>query len=204
MMSKIAIVDYGVGNLYSIQKLLDFLEMDWMMASKEKDFDSCNGIILPGVGAFGDAMQEMQAKGLDEIIIRQVDKGKILLGICLGMQILFARGTEGGIYSGLGILDGSIEAIPDIVKVPHTGWNSIERVLECNLLEEISSKDYMYFVHSYYAEVLDTSIIKATTTYGVSIPAVVNKDNVYGVQFHPEKSGSMGIKIINNFRRMVI
>jgi len=203
-MSKIAIVDYGVGNLYSIQKLLDFLEMDWMMASKEKDFDSCNGIILPGVGAFGDAMQEMQAKGLDEIIIRQVDKGKILLGICLGMQILFARGTEGGIYSGLGILDGSIEAIPDIVKVPHTGWNSIERVLECNLLEEISSKDYMYFVHSYYAEVLDTSIIKATTTYGVSIPAVVNKDNVYGVQFHPEKSGSMGIKIINNFRRMVI
>lgn len=203
-MSKIAIVDYGVGNLYSIQKLLDFLDIGWVVTGSEKDFKSCSGIILPGVGAFADAMREINEKNLDEIIRNEVNKGKTLIGICLGMQLLFTRGNEGGECKGLNLISGNIEDIPKNQKVPHTGWNSIERVGDCKLVDGISSGDNMYFVHSYYAIPEDTSVIKAYTNYGVQIPALLNKDNIYGTQFHPEKSGSLGIKIINNLKEMLI
>lgn len=203
-MPKTAIIDYGVGNLYSLQKMLDFVGLEWVLTFDEQVIEQCDGLILPGVGAFGDAAEEISLKGLNDIIAAQAEKGKPILGICLGMQLLFESSTEGGFNRGLGLLKGEIVAIPSIVKVPHTGWNSIEKLDDCKLLAGIQAGENMYFVHSYYAIVKAPKTAKAFTDYGVQIPAVVNRDNIYGVQFHPEKSSKAGVKIMNNFKEMLV
>ncbi|MGE5632298.1 MAG: imidazole glycerol phosphate synthase subunit HisH [Caulobacteraceae bacterium] len=201
---KLGIVDYGVGNIYSLRKALEQIGADTIVSGEAKILDSCSGIILPGVGAFGDAYSNMAGKGLDNIILEQAAKGKMILGICLGMQLLFEYSTEDNVCRGLGLLKGWVDKIPGTVKVPHMGWNSIEIKRSSRVLNGIENGDYVYFVHSYYAKAGQNSDICAYSSYGVDIPAVAARDNIFGMQFHPEKSGKTGLKILNNFKEMVI
>ncbi len=203
-MSRIAIIDYGVGNLYSVQKMLECVELEWVLTSDSTTIDSCCGILLPGVGAFKKASEQITSRGLDEILKLQASKGKLILGICLGMQLLFDCSTEDGLSYGLGLIEGMVDLIPSKVKVPHVGWNSLDMTKECKMLKNCKDGDYVYFVHSYYAKPQYKEAVKAVTEYGIKIPAVVSKDNVYGFQFHPEKSGSTGMNIMKNLKEMFI
>jgi imidazole glycerol-phosphate synthase subunit HisH len=198
-MSMISIIDYGMGNLRSVQKALELIGVETVITDDVNIINNSKGMILPGVGAFPDAMQNLTNKGLKEVILKNVEQKKPLLGICLGMQLLFEEGEEVKKCSGLGIMNGCIKRLKDNVKIPHMGWNNIEIIQENELLEGIENKDYMYFVHSYYADIVDRKILKSTTKYGQEVPAVVSLENVYGVQFHPEKSGTCGLKILENF-----
>ncbi|MFZ5354534.1 MAG: imidazole glycerol phosphate synthase subunit HisH [Bacillota bacterium] len=203
-MKRVAIIDYGVGNIYSIQKLLEYLDISWVYSSDEAEILRCRGIILPGVGAYKDASEAVFRRKLDSTIRMFAASGKPVLGICLGMQLLFEGSCEGGEYKGLGLVRGMVKRLPSTVKVPHTGWNSIEGFSESGLLKGISVQQYVYYTHSYYAEGVPEENVTATTDYGVRIPAVICKENIYGAQFHPEKSGEVGKKMIMNFKEMLI
>lgn len=200
----VGIVDYGVGNIYSLMKAFEYIGVDAVVSKDAKVLDNCSGIVLPGVGAFCDACSNISISGLDDIILRQVAKGKLVMGICLGMQLMFDYSTEGGVFKGLGLLEGFVDRIPGSVKVPHMGWNTLQKKNECKALEGIKDGAYVYFVHSYYAKVEESTDICAVSSYGTSIPAVVKKDNILGIQFHPEKSGATGITILNNIKEMLI
>ncbi|MHB1392747.1 MAG: imidazole glycerol phosphate synthase subunit HisH [Clostridia bacterium] len=201
---KLGIVDYGVGNIFSLAKAFEHIGVDIVVSKDAKVLDSCSGIVLPGVGAFGDACSNISFSGLDDIILGQAAKGKLIMGICLGMQLLFDYSTEGGVIKGLGLLKGWVDRIPGSVKVPHMGWNTLIKENECKLLEGIKEGAYVYYVHSYYARVEDRNDICAVSSYGVDIPAVVSRDNILGMQFHPEKSGEIGLTILNNIKEMLI
>lgn len=201
---KLGIVDYGVGNIYSLIKAFEHIGVDSVVSMDAKVLDSCSGIILPGVGAFSDACNNISARGLEDIILGQAAKGKLIVGICLGMQLLFEYSTEGAVTRGLGLLRGWVDRIPGSVKVPHMGWNTLGRKNECKVLSGVKDEAYVYFVHSYYARELDSTDICAVSSYGVDIPAVVKSGNVLGMQFHPEKSGETGLKILNNIKEMLI
>lgn len=198
----IAIIDYGAGNIKSLQFALERLNIPSMLTSNSEEIDKADAIILPGVGAFEDAMKELRKLGLDTIIKEQI-KTKPLLGICLGMQMLYETSDEGGRNEGLGLLKGHVTLIPDTVKVPHMGWNSLEVHQKQPILNNVSTGDYVYFVHSYYASETNQDDIVADADYGVSVPAVVQKGNVIGIQFHPEKSGETGLQILKNFGEMI-
>lgn len=195
----IAIIDYGMGNLRSVQKALQFVGQDAVITSDLDEINKADKIVLPGVGAIGDAMETIRKKGFDKAIYKACDEGKPFLGICLGMQMVFDKSYEYGEHKGLGLMPGTIQLLPDNVKKPHIGWNNLNVKMRAPLFENTGESPYVYFVHSYYLQAEDPSIVKATCQYGVQIHASVEKDNVFACQFHPEKSGEVGLAILQNF-----
>jgi len=202
----IAIVDYGVGNLFSLVSSLDYIGADSVVTSDAEVIRKADKIILPGVGAFEDAIRLLRQTGLVPVIEEQVAKGKPLLGICLGMQLLFETSFEYGCHKGLGFIKGDVCPIegdvPKGFKIPHMGWNSLDFKKQSPLFKYINDGDYVYFVHSYYAKNCDDVI--ATSNYGADLTAAVQKGNVFGAQFHPEKSGETGLKILKAFAEMTL
>ena len=198
----IAIVDYGVGNLFSLRSSLKSIGHEAAVTSDPSLICSAEKIILPGVGAFGDAAEKLRKTGMDQIVLEQAAAGKSLLGICLGMQLLFEKSYEFGEHHGLSLLKGNVVPmegnIPCGLKIPQMGWNALIRKRDHFLLEGIEAGDCVYFVHSFYAADCDECLI-ATAEYGKELTAVVAKDNVMGCQFHPEKSGKVGLRILKNF-----
>jgi glutamine amidotransferase len=198
----IVIVDYGVGNLFSLRSSFAAIGADVTVSSDAAVIASAEKIVLPGVGAFGDAVKKLRDSGLDKVVIEQAKAGKKLLGICLGMQLLFEKSYEYGEWDGLGLLHGSVVPmegkIPAELMIPHIGWNALIKKREHPLLAGLSDGDCVYFVHSYYAEGCEDSLI-ATAEYGPELTAMVAKDNVAGAQFHPEKSADAGLSILKAF-----
>ena len=198
----IAIVDYGVGNLFSLCSSLDMIGADNVVTSDPAVLRSADKIILPGVGAFEDAKRKLVDSGLDKIVIEEAQRGKAILGICLGMQMLFEKSYEYGEHEGLGLLSGSVVAmqdrLPEELMIPHIGWNSLSIKKSHPIFKYVNEGDYVYFVHSYYAEGCEDSLL-ATTEYGREITAAVAKGNITGAQFHPEKSGEVGLAILRAF-----
>lgn len=200
----IAIIDYGVGNLFSLKSSLDFIGAQNVVTKDPLVIQQADRIILPGVGAFADAIKLLHETGLVPVIKDQVAKGKPLLGICLGMQLLFDTSYEYGCHKGLGLVDGDVCPIADDVdksfKIPHMGWNSLDFVGDCPLFKYIKNGDYVYFVHSYYAK--NCNNVVATSNYGADLTAMVQKGKVFGAQFHPEKSGATGLAILKAFNEI--
>ena len=198
----IAIVDYGVGNLFSLVSSLKSIGADAVVTGKEQDLKNADKIILPGVGAFGDAIQKLKNTGLDKVIIDEAKGGKALMGICLGMQLLFDKSYEYGEYDGLGLIKGNVvsmkERVSSSLKIPHIGWNPLKIQKDSPLFKYIKNGDCVYFVHSFCATDCEESVL-ATSEYGMDVTAVVAKDNVFGCQFHPEKSGNVGLSILKAF-----
>ena len=201
----IAIIDYGVGNIFSLMSSLKVIGADAVLTNDIKTIEECDRIILPGVGAFSDAIRLLKESGLDKVVLSECEKGKPLLGICLGMQLLFEKSYEYGEHKGLGLIKGSIKPIKDVApkdyKIPQMGWNSLnfpENKEKHPLFKYIKEGDFVYFVHSYYGADCEESLI-ATTEYGASLTAAVANQNVYGTQFHPEKSGDVGLNILRAF-----
>lgn len=199
----IAIVDYGMGNLRSAEKAFEYVGMETVITNQKQQLQDARAIIVPGVGAFYDAMRNLESEGLDEIILQEAAKGKPILGICLGMQLFFDKGFEGKECKGLSLLKGEIVRLPERHKLPHMGWNQLKKQGEGRLMKGIDEGAYVYFIHSYYARVNASEDVKATTAYGVEIPAVVERENIFGMQFHPEKSSDVGLKLIENFRQVI-
>ena len=241
----IAIVDYGMGNLRSVQKAVERVGGQAVITAEAEVLEAAQGVILPGVGAFGDAMANLRARRLAEPLMRQVEAGKPLLGICLGMQLLFEESEEMGHHRGLGIFAGQVVRFPSVVqrsrgnretrgqgdketrrqgdpsssllvspspclplsssqlRVPHIGWNQLHLRRESPLLVGVPDGSYAYFVHSYYVDPADEAIVLATTDYGIEYASVVGQGSVFGVQFHPEKSQEVGLKILRNFVAIV-
>ena len=199
----IYIVDYGAGNLFSVKNALDYLHIENKITANPADLAEADGIILPGVGAFRDAMTMLHGSGFTDALKVQVAAGKPLLGICLGMQMLFEKGYEFGETDGLGFIPGCVQLIDGGgLKIPHMGWNVLTVLHHCALSADITDGDYAYYVHSYRAET-DDDYISCYTMYNEKIPGLVFKDNVYGTQFHPEKSGQVGMNILKNFAKLV-
>ena len=197
----IAIIDYGAGNLKSVEKALLSMGEECVITRDAKELLSADKVILPGVGAFGDAMTQLKKYELDKVIHEIVDKNTPFLGICLGLQLLFEGSEESEGVEGLNILEGKIVRIPDKegLKIPHIGWNSLELQNNGRLFEGLEQNPYVYFVHSYYLQAKDEQIVKATTDYSARIHASVEKGNVFACQFHPEKSSTVGLHILKNF-----
>ena len=197
----IAMIDYDAGNIKSVEKALQKLGADVVITKDPQVILSADKVILPGVGAFGDAMNNLKKYGLDKVIHQVVEKGTPFLGICLGLQLLFERSDESPEAVGLGILKGEVLRIPDAegLKIPHMGWNSLHLQNNGRLFKGLKENDYVYFVHSYYLKAEEEEIVKATTNYSVNIHASVEKDNVFACQFHPEKSSDVGLQILKNF-----
>ena len=198
----LVIVDYGVGNLFSLKSSLKKIGVKAVVSGDKAVIESATKIILPGVGAFGDASKKLQETGLDKVIINMAKKGVPVMGICLGMQLLFDRSFEYGEHQGLGLISGEIrpisEVIPKNYKVPHIGWNALNFKKNSVLHKYIKEGDYVYFVHSFYATNCFCSVV-ATSEYGHELTATVESGNVYGCQFHPEKSGDVGLNILKAF-----
>lgn len=199
----IAIIDYGVGNLFSLESSFGYIGKEAELTSDVEKIKAADRLILPGVGAFADAAKKLRESGLAEVVIDEARSGKPLLGICLGMQMLFERSYEYGEHDGLGLISGSVKPMRDIIpadmKIPQIGWNSLRFHGEKNqLFKYINEGDFVYFVHSYYGADCDSSLI-ASTEYGAQITAAVASGNVYGTQFHPEKSGEVGLNILRAF-----
>ena len=197
----IAIIDYDAGNIKRVEKALQKLNAEVVITKDAEEILQADKVILPGVGAFGDAMANLKKYGLDKVIHQVVEKGTPFLGICLGLQLLFERSDETPGAIGLGVLEGEVLRIPDKdnLKIPHMGWNSLHLQNQGRLFQGISEQSYVYFVHSYYLKAKDEDIVKTTTDYGVNIHASVEKGNVFACQFHPEKSSEVGLQILKNF-----
>ena len=198
----IAIVDYGVGNLFSLSSSFRYIGEDAAVTGDRKTISNADKIVLPGVGAFGDAAQKLRETGLDSLLKEQAAAGKRIMGICLGMQLLFEKSYEYGEHEGLGLLKGEIVPMkgrisPDL-NIPQIGWNALHFKKDSLLLKNINEGDHVYFVHSYFADKCEDSLA-ATTEYGIEMTAMVHKDNIMGCQFHPEKSGDVGLAILKAF-----
>ena len=193
-----AIVDYGVGNLKTVTNAMDYLGLMTCITSDRKELELADAIILPGVGAFPDAADKLRATGLDQVLIAQAER-KPILGICLGMQLLLDRGEEVRECAGLGLVPGCVRRIETSLKLPHIGWNSLSFPNPSPLFAGLEEGSYVYFVHSFCAVADDPKTVIAQTDYGMPVTAAVQKGNVYGCQFHPEKSGEVGLQILRNF-----
>ena len=201
----IGIIDYGVGNLFSLRSSFAAIGAEAFVSGDPYELAKADRLILPGVGAFGDAARKLRESGLDAFVKEQAAAGKPLMGICLGMQLLFEEGHEYGIHKGLGLIPGKVVAmknvIPQELKIPHMGWNALDFQKESPLFSHIKNRDCVYFVHSYYATDCDEAVI-ATADYGAPLTAAVQLGNVFGCQFHPEKSGTVGLNILRAFAEM--
>ena len=207
----IAVIDYGVRNLFSLLSSLNYVGLDTKLTNDIEEIKNANGIILPGVGAFRDAIGNLEKYGLKETLINEARKGKPFLGICLGMQMLFEKSYEYGEYEGLGLINGTVEEIKKYIsknsdlKIPHMGWNSLainDGFKDDKILKNVDNNEYVYYVHSYFAKT-DTKNIVAYSEYGTKIPGIVKNENVYGMQFHPEKSGDTGLKLLKNWGELI-
>jgi len=210
--SMIAIIDYGMGNIHSVNKALEVYGAKTIVTNKPEDIRACEKAVLPGVGAFDDAMQELDKQGLIPVLMEHIKNKKPFLGICLGMQLLFEGSEEAKKAKGLSILKGGVRKFEakNNLKVPHMGWNQIKVAASgrqgvtgaCPLFKDIADGSYVYFCHSYYPEPSEKEVIAAACNYGKDFACAVAKDNVYGVQFHPEKSQAIGLKMLENFVRL--
>ena len=207
----IAVIDYGVGNLFSLLSSLNYVGLNTKLTNDIEEIKNANGIILPGVGAFRDAIGNLEKYGLKETLINEAKNGKPFLGICLGMQMLFEKSYEYGEYEGLGLINGTVEEIKKYIpensdlKIPHMGWNSLiinERFKDDKILKDVDNNEYVYYVHSYFAKI-DMKNIVTYSEYGTKIPGIVKNENVYGMQFHPEKSGDTGLKLLKNWGELI-
>jgi len=207
----IAVIDYGVGNLFSLLSSLNYVGLHTKLTNDIEEIKNANGIILPGVGAFRDAIGNLEKYGLKETLINEAKNGKPFLGICLGMQMLFEKSYEYGEYEGLGLINGTVEEIKKYIpensdlKIPHMGWNSLiinERFKDDKILKDVDNNEYVYYVHSYFAKT-DTKNIVTYSEYGTKISGIVKNENVYGMQFHPEKSGDTGLKLLKNWGELI-
>ena len=200
----IAIIDYNAGNLKSVEKALHLLGEETVITRSFQEIEAADKVILPGVGAFGDAMEQLKKYELDKVIREVAAQGKPFLGICLGLQLLFEGSDESQGVEGLHILDGQVFRIPDApgLKIPHIGWNSLELANDGRLFQGIENGAYVYFVHAYYLKAANEQIVKATTEYSTHIHASVEQGNVFACQFHPEKSGAVGLSILKNFAEL--
>ncbi len=199
----IAIIDYGMGNLRSVGKGFEKMGFSVKVTSDAKVLENVSGVVLPGVGAFSDAMNNLKAYGLVDAIHKVIATGKPFLGICLGLQLLFEFSEEWGTTKGLAVFPGLVRRLPPGYKIPHMGWNTLSYKKPCTLFQGIPKHAAFYFVHSYYVEPANPELTVATTEYGMEFTSVAVKDNVYGIQFHPEKSSSLGLRILENFGRLV-
>ncbi len=198
----IAVIDYGAGNLQSVVKALHYIGCDCTVTNEKKEICRADGAILPGVGSFADAMDCMRTSGAEEAVLEFIKSGKPFLGICLGLQLLFEGSEESPGVKGLGLLKGSITKIPHqnhTLKIPHMGWNSLDILQEDGIFKGIPQEAYVYFVHSYFLKAESEAIVAARTHYGVAIDAAVQYKNIFATQFHPEKSGAVGLQILRNF-----
>lgn len=195
----IIIIDYGMGNLRSVQKGFEKVGFDARISSDPNEVRKADKVVLPGVGAFGDAMHNLREVGMIEAINETVKVGKPFLGICLGLQLMFETSEEFGLHKGLGILPGHVKLFPPGLKIPHMGWNQIEIQKDDPILKNIPEGSAFYFVHSYYVEPSDPGDSTTLTEYGIRFTSIASKDNIFGIQFHPEKSSAMGLRILKNF-----
>ncbi|WP_297990050.1 imidazole glycerol phosphate synthase subunit HisH [Anoxybacillus sp.] len=204
----IGIIDYGMGNLYSVSKALERLNVPYIVEHEQQALRQADGFILPGVGSFKDAMHILTETGLDLFIREQVAEGKPLLGICLGMQLLFEESEENGLTSGLQLLPGRVVRFSGVTKegerykVPHMGWNELVFHQPSPLFDDVE-RGHVYFVHSYYVQTSDPTVVLASAQYDVTVPAIVGRGNIFGMQFHPEKSGELGMRLLQNYARIV-
>lgn len=199
----IAVIDYGMGNLRSVYKALEKEGYSAKITRDPEEVEEACGVILPGVGAFRDAMANLTRTGLDRAVKRAIEEGKPFLGICLGLQLLFEESEEFGSTRGLGIFPGRVRRISWGVKTPHMGWNQVQLKRETPLAQGIPSGTYFYFVHSYYVDPAEEDLVAGVTDYGKVFPSVVGRGKVWGIQFHPEKSSALGLKILQNFGELV-
>lgn len=198
----IAIIDYGAGNLRSVQKALEHVGADAVLTADAETIREASAVVFPGVGAFKSGYRGLEERGLVPVIKESIDSGKPFLGICLGLQLLFEESEEDGPTPGLGILPGRVARFTGDLKIPHMGWNRVQPKKSVPLLEGIPEGTYFYFVHAYYV-LPDDGVTAATTEYGIEFTSMVARDNLFAMQFHPEKSQKWGLKILENFRRMV-
>ncbi|MCB1214057.1 MAG: imidazole glycerol phosphate synthase subunit HisH [Deltaproteobacteria bacterium] len=200
----ITILDYQMGNLKSVAKAIESLDYSWELVTDPESILDAQKLIVPGVGGFPDCMKVLHQRGLDGALLEYIESGRPYLGICLGMQILMEVGEEGGKHEGLGFFKGRVKRFdPKLnLKIPHMGWNRLQVNPDSQVLEGLGQDPYVYFVHSYYVEPEDKSIIASQTDYGVNFASALEKDNVYAVQFHPEKSQKVGLKILDNFCKL--
>lgn len=197
------IIDYGLGNIDSVKRAFKKAGIETKVSKDIDEIKNCNSIILPGVGAFRDAIDSLTDMNLIPVIKEQAEKGKFIIGICLGMQLLYDKSYENGEYEGLGLIEGTIEKIDVDLKIPHMGWNNIKFDKNDPILKYINEDEYVYFVHSYYAKSKNKELV-AYANYGINVPAIVRKNNIYGIQFHPEKSSEVGLKILKAYKEMII
>ena len=195
----IAIIDYGMGNLRSVEKGFLKVGVDARVVTEPRAIDDAKAVVLPGVGAFRDCMKNLSGMSLTEPIVRSIEKGKPYLGICLGLQVLFSESEEFGTYKGLDIIKGKVMKFRTDLKVPHMGWNNVKLLRRPPVFEGIKDESFFYFVHSFYVDPEDTEAIAATTDYGITFTSMVWKDNILATQFHPEKSQETGLMILKNF-----
>ena len=198
-MPSVAIIDYGVGNLRSVEKAFAAVGVDAIVTSDTNKLQETERLVLPGVGAFGACMRELDRHGFIDLILERVQHGTPLLGVCVGMQMLFEESSEFGQTKGLGLLQGSVSRFSNDLTVPHVGWNQVNQRRSHPLFDDVAQESFFYFVHSYFCEPVDENLSIGTTDYGVSFASIVAEKNICGVQFHPEKSQAAGLQLLKNF-----
>jgi glutamine amidotransferase len=198
----LAIIDYGIGNLRSVEKAFTAQGIDAVVTRDANVLRNADKLVLLGVGAFGYAMQSLRALGFDEVVIEAANAGKPIIGLCVGLQMMFDEGHEFGTHQGLGLLPGKVVKFPENLHVPHIGWNQVALQREHPIFRGLEDQSFFYFVHSYYVEAEDASCVMGTTDYGMTYASICGRDNIVGVQFHPEKSQATGLKLLQNFAEM--
>jgi glutamine amidotransferase len=199
----IAIIDYGMGNLRSVQRAFEHVGAEVVVTAHRETIESASAVVLPGVGAFGKAMSNLEEAGLTDVIRQVIDGGRPFLGICLGLQLLFEESDEMGQHRGLGVFGGKVKRFEVDLKVPQIGWNQIHIQQASRLLKGVADGSYAYFVHSYYVAPADPAIVLTTTDFEIDYASIIGQGNVFGIQFHPEKSQSVGLRILRNFKALV-